>query len=495
MNGPTTENAQLAGRQGRQVAKIAFGVCIPLAFVHIALGGSPLISALALTTVFLGVRPVARYGVLNIGALLIFLVVFRYVGFPLVGKLMFGQPLDSNLSQPLGSFLVVLLGVLAYLAALKLASIVQVGKRILRPVLDSHRLRQLSIFAAAVGVWANLAVALRMGEQYTGITVANFFVAFLHLALITAVASALVRSKGRRGWDAWVIAIVMMEIAFALARNSRMALFETFLSYLMTMIAFNGRINWRQSTALGLIILSITLFLTPVMLQVRSDRSELSWIERIGATVGAVANWREAMAAFEAKQELQERLGFYLTYYGAPENTLERMSLINHVDVMKSGVDRAGRVGVEDLQLALERAMPRLIAPDKPREYSQGDWLYCKAGVRCLGGGYATVPLIANGYAAFGWAGAILYPLLLGLAFLLMVKKFVGWSLYRNVWAVYLLLRVHNTFVEGHSAAYVLYILRSLPQDLIVLLVLAGGVGLGVAVLRRRSVTVRSYGS
>lgn len=139
--------------------------------------------------------------------------------------------------------------------------------------------------------------------------------------------------------------------------------------------------------------------------------------------------------------------------------------------------------------------MPRALAPDKPHGYSQGNWLYCKAGVSCLGGGYATVPLIANGYAAFGWAGAVLYPLLLGLAFLLMLKKFVGWNLYRNVWAVYLLLRVHNTFVEGSSAAYVLYIFRSLPQDLIVLLVLAAGVGLGVGVLRRRSVTVRSYGS
>jgi hypothetical protein len=79
--------------------------------------------------------------------------------------------------------------------------------------------------------------------------------------------------------------------------------------------------------------------------------------------------------------------------------------------------------------------------------------------------------LIGTGYAAFGWFGAFCYSFVLGLAWLVIVKKISGWNLQGHVWAVYLLLRVHNQFVEGSSDAYVGYILRIFPQDLVLLLI------------------------
>lgn len=112
--------------------------------------------------------------------------------------------------------------------------------------------------------------------------------------------------------------------------------------------------------------------------------------------------------------------------------------------------------------------MPRMLSPDKPRDYSQGSWLYERIGL-ANAGPFATAPLIGTGYTAFGWTGAFFYPLVLGLVWLLIVKKISGWNLQGNVWAIYLLIRVHDQFVEGSTDAYVLHLLRNLPQDLVLL--------------------------
>jgi hypothetical protein len=141
------------------------------------------------------------------------------------------------------------------------------------------------------------------------------------------------------------------------------------------------------------------------------------------------------------------------------------------VDVLKQGVDTWRRIGFEDLRLSFERALPRMLAPDKPRDFSQGFWLYSSIGIT-YPGPFATAPLLGVGYAAFSWFGALLYPFALGLVWLIMIKKMTGWQLHANIWAVYMLIRVHNQFVEGSADGYLIYILRSLPQDFIVLWVL-----------------------
>ena len=270
----------------------------------------------------------------------------------------------------------------------------------------------------------------------------------------------------RRSVDAWVIVVLIAEIAFAMIQNSRMALMEIPLCFVMTVSAFEYKIRWRQ---FGLVVISIgmmVVFITPVFLYVRSIRGDISWTGRIEATIEAATNWSEAISDYMRYRDTIDRLGWYLNYYGSPQNVFERMSLINHVDVLKSGADKYGKVGLEDLRLSLKRATPRMLEPDKPRDYSQGAWLYKAIGVQYVLGGFATAPLIGTGYAAFSWIGAFFYPLVLGFIWLLLVKKFSGWDLKGNIWAIYLLIRVHNQFIEGSSDGYLVYILRSLPRTL-----------------------------
>lgn len=464
---PTTRQGHLLVKAGSIITGLACAL-------HLVLGANPIVVCAAGLTVLLSIYPLALYGFLNIGAVLIALVGFRYVGFPLVAKLAMGQALNTNLMDPLGSFGVVLLGVSGYLAALLLASNRSVGRPFLQPAANNAELGRISFLAAVIGIAANLAVAFRSGDQHSGITIANFFVPFLHLALISGIARAIQTSQRRRSVDAWVVFLLVAEIVFAMVLNSRMVLMETLLCFIVTGIAFEAKIKWRQFvvtvTAVGMMV----VFFTPVFLYVRGSRGDRSWTRQIDVTLEAVAKWPDAFAYYTDYRELLDRQGWFLNYYGSPRNALERMSFLNHVDVLKAGGDSRGGVGFEDLRLSLERAMPRILAPDKPRGYSQGQWLYARMGrIPFLMGGYSTAPLIGTGYAAFGWLGALFYPFFLGLAFLLIVKKISGWNLEGNIWAIYLLLRVHNQFVEGSSATYVVYILRIFPQDLILLWIVA----------------------
>ena len=481
-----------ATHQGQILVRTA-GILTGLSCIlHLVLGADPIVAGTASLTLLLSIYPVAVYGYLNLGAVLVSLVGFRYVGFPMFTKLGMGQPLDTFLLDPVGSFGVVIVGLFGYLVALFLAIKLPVGRPLLRMAFNNSMLGRISFMSAGIGLSANMIVAFRAGAQYTGTTIAEFFVPFLHLSLISAIAKALQTSRNRRSIHAWITFLLISEIAFAMVQNSRMALMETFLCFIVTVISFEAKIRWRQFAVTAFTIGIMVVFVTPVFLYVRDSRQNLSWTQRIDATLETMWNWPEAFSYYQEHTDLVDRLGWHLNYYGSPKNVFERLTLVNHVDVIKAGSDSHGRVGMEDLSLSLKRAMPRILSTDKPRDYGQGSWLYENIGLYHTGP-FATAPLIGTGYAAFGWGGAFLYPLVLGFSWLLIIKKISGWRLQGNVWAIYLLLRVHDQFVEGSSDAYTVHILRSLPQDFLLLWIIeAIAKGRFLASSRRKA--FHSYG-
>jgi hypothetical protein len=244
----------------------------------------------------LSLLPLAYRGALDIGAILVALVGFRYVGFALFAKLGFGQALDSYLIDPAGSFAVVLVGVLGYLLALGAASKARLGGPLLEGTSSAPILGRISFLAALVGLTANLAVALTVSHEDSGPTVAAFFVPLLHLALIAAIARVVVSSGLKRSLDPWVVFLLIVELSFSMVRNSRMVLLEIFLCYVLVVSAFEYKIRWRQFALVVVSVGIMATFITPVFLYVRSVRGELSWTARISATLDAFENWPAAFS-------------------------------------------------------------------------------------------------------------------------------------------------------------------------------------------------------
>ena len=78
---------------------------------------------------------------------------------------------------------------------------------------------------------------------------------------------------------------------------------------------------------------------------VRNVRDDLAWDKRISATTTALANWRDAESAFLAYQSAEAlSSGFFMRYYGTPNNIFERFSHVNDADVLIAGAERTGNL-------------------------------------------------------------------------------------------------------------------------------------------------------
>lgn len=459
--------------QGSKIIKMAFMGLVVLGVAHIVIGSNPIVPGLAIITILLAMWPMMRFGVMNISVILVMLTAFRYVGFPMIAKLFMGQALDTHLDQPIESFIAVMLGIMAYVSAVFLANKINLGKPFLKSLNDQIMLRRLSFVAFVVGFSANLDASSHAYIEYDGLTISNFFTPFLHLSLISASASALLRNDRRSITDPLVFFILTTEIIFAFALNVRTPILESFLCIILTTAAFNGHFSKKQITY-GLVSFLLLVAITPMVLHVRNTRSDLNMSERIIETFETILDWKTAQSTFidsMARESLSS--GYFMRYYDMPNNVFERFSHVNDVDVLISGTDNIRMLGFEVIEQAMERALPRILAPDKPREYSEGDWIYCELGVKCLYGNYLTASMIGVGYVAFGWVGVFIFPFMLGLILLLLVKKVVGFDLIGNVWTIFFLVAINNQFAEGGVASYISMIFRNIPQDLIVMIFLS----------------------
>jgi hypothetical protein len=463
---------------------ILFGYAV-CGLAHVAIGADPLIVSFAIIAVALGIAPVIKFGAWNLGAVLVFLVAFRYIGFSLFAKLSLGQALDTNLDQPLFAFAAVALGVFAYFLAFMIINDIKVGLPLLRRVNEPHLLLYLSSLAFLVGFAANLENALRVNLQTDAWNISNAFMPCLHLALISAAARTILKSNGHRILDGWTLTVLAVEVIFAFVQNARTPILEAVLALAATDIAFRGRFTKKQ-IAITVSAFFLLITITPVFLYVRNVRGDLNWRERITSTATALTNWREIESAWIAYNHVDSlSSGFFLRYYGTPTNIFERLSLVNNTDLFIAGAESVGRYGFESIDRAVQHALPRLLVPDKPIDYSEGDWMHYEYMGDYRYGNFLTSPLIGVGYASFGWVGVFAFPLIIGSAIFLLIKKAVGLNVIGNVWAIYILISINNQFVEGGTWSNVALIVRQLPQDTIVMMLFAALIGTNRIRLRK----------
>ena len=447
-----------------------------LSIAHIIIGSSPAIAFLAALTMSISLAPMFIFGSYDLGSWLVAMTAARYVGFPMLAKLWHGQALDSNLSQPLDSFAIVLFGVISYTLALFLTHLIKFRKPLLSIFhLGKEKWQILRLLAFGIGVAANLFTVLRAGGTIDAdLSVGNFFRNMLHLALIVSIFLCLKNSDRKKSLDAWVVLILLTQIFFALSSNQRDGLINAFVAYIGTLFAFGGRISRRMIFSGLLAVVILLEFITPWFLYVRSARNELDWTERIEYSVEAIANWKYVEQAYQQRVEITSTRT-HLNYYGSYQNTLERVSFINHIDVIRNVTGPSGgSLGWEDIGIAIKSSLPTFLAPDKPRGYGHGDWVYCQTGVFCYLGSYNTLQLLPNAYASFGWTGTILYPLIFGFLLLLSIKLTSGLNLAQNIWGIYMLVRIHNSFAEGGTSDYIFALIRAIPQDILLISLLIG---------------------
>ena len=407
-------------------------------------------------------------GVYNIPAILTALVGMRFVGFPLFIKLFYLQPFDSYLVDPLGTTLVIFIGMMGYVLSAVITNKISVGRNLLRPMTRSSRLAKIGAYTFIIVLLLNFVKA--NDEKMPGLLVSlsKFYVDFIYLALVASIAYSYTKGK----LDISTIIFFFAGLVFAVTRNARSAILFLLLALVLTSQTYKIKINFKRLIFIGIALGVLYLYITPIFLKARSQRASRTWQEQVQMTINSAVNWNETFEWYQYYQTLTEQykegLSGRLTYYGRSTNALDRVSYISTVDIFKVGADKQGFVGFDDLRISLIRAIPNFIGIEKPLGYGHGSWLFLQAGVENPGP-YPVATLLGAGYLAFGWFGAFLYPLILGCVLIFALKKVSGLFLVNNIWAIYFFMRIQNFFIEGATDAYIGMILRTIPQDLLLI--------------------------
>ena len=460
---------------GKWLLKLSILTSLLICIGHLFLGSNTIVVLLAMLIIILGTVPIAIAGYFQISALFIFFVAFRYVDFATVAKLSMLQPLDSNLYQPVEAFLAVLLGLSGYLIAFLISVTIPVGKPLLKKVLCERQLLIISIVSAFIGGIAWLGKINAVNEIANGVDISQspsvyaFFTSFSLLAIISATAHKLIASDGKSSISRWCAILILLQFIFGFIANSRMIILNGILSYFFTVIAFRGRIQWKNIVTVVIVSFLIISFITPSLLYVRAFRTGLPAIDRIRSTIETVITSMNNVRTFSELNQRIDQSKSLLNYYGEPKNVLERASLVEHVDLIVNAIEDSHYTGIKSIKIGIGRILPRFLNPKKTVGWSIGDWIYDKIQVQSFFGGYATVPLIAEGYSCFGWLGVFFFPILFAAPLFIVFKK-IGSAPLRNIWAVFLVMAFHNSFVEGNSSEYMITLFRFLPQDLFLIL-------------------------
>lgn len=387
-----------------------------------------------------------------------------------LAKVMFGQPGNSYLDVPVKTIGVLTLGMCAiYMAGLAVNRFTRVDK-VMKRIENADSLLGLSVLVYILGLVSYLYVMFHGYDQSLGdISVGGIVgllrqIGFIYpLATICAVAYTIKTSGGTKSIGLWAMVPLLTQFVFGILATSKQMMFEPFLLYLLTCLAFSYRFKWRHVLSISLVFLIMVLVLFPFaqigrVLTRDSDPSQNVALTKlfIGQVFMNRENLEEVEVFIEEAAEKQQR--FY--YYGRNTGLLDRMSLIEQNDELFRAVEEQGYSGWHTVAHGFRMLPPRFLYPDKPI-YNTANYFGHK--IEMISDKDFTTQIsmgiIAEAYDAFGWIGTLVVPYLALAAFILVYNSLSG-SIKANVWAVFLMGIFQHNLVEATISSLTLYIFQ-----------------------------------
>ncbi len=453
------------------VTRSTIGLVVACVALQLALGANPVVLALAIISCVAGLAGFRIAGAYQSGAWLAFFFVLGNVIVALVAKTAFLQPLDSNLFAPIESFLVLATGSVALLIALIVVMTIPVGKPLLHSTRDPRLLRFLSNSTFALGTLFWYLTRLFQDPGASGFGGVAVFWNLLLMAVIARTAMVIERTDGRRSVDATLVLILLACVVVGLIDNSKTEVALPIVAYFATSVFYFRGLTRRQCVAGALGVALMAAVIGPMIHAYRAlGIHDIPWRQRVGLiergvkdalTHGDIAFYQEVASEVAS---MDFGAGYY-DYFGrgSGQMLLGRYASIQQIDPIIATVNRRGFRGGSVIWPAFQRLAPTFLFPAKPRE-TEGFLLLVQLGISDPEGNkYPTVPLLAQSYAGYGATGVLLIPFLVFVVFLLAMKK-LGWSLYRNVFAIFFFCVYLVVYAnQGELNQYAEAVLRSFP--------------------------------
>lgn len=467
---PTTPFLRLsAGR----VSVVLVTVTLACVLLQTAMGASWLVLAALCATMALAIGAFTLGGAYSLGAWVLLFYALGNVGVALVAKTFLGQTLDSHLFVPGRSFLVELLSMGGAVFAFLVVHQLHIGHPLLPREQGPERLRWLSWVSLLLGIvfWFVNYLSQRPGS--IGFGGVSIFRVLLFMAVIARTASLMEGSGDRRQFDVPLFFIIALCVFLGLLTDRKTWTALPVVSYFVTVLFYKGRLPLRHILVLFIGAFLFVFLVAPAIHAWRYLGQEHMPVgRRVSLMVQGTGQLLEGKAlGHYAKLTRSEFRHGYYDYFGGQgkyQMILGRFASVQQIDPVIAAIDHRSRLGLSVISHSLEHLVPRILDPGKP-EYVEGYRILLDLGlISRHAGKYPTLPLAGDAYSAFGLAGVLPVAFMTFMA-LFLVMKAIGWSLYRNVYAIFFFCQfVVFQASEGTLSQYAAEVLRTVPLLLIV---------------------------
>ncbi|MBI4726232.1 hypothetical protein HY768_03235 [candidate division TA06 bacterium] len=409
-------------------------------------------------------------GPLTVGGFGIAMLGLKIVIISQWAKIFFGQPGDSYLDVPVLTIGVLTAGMISIWLAGLTAGLFIGQRKALKPETSPEILLGLSVTVYVIGLGSYLYVMFHGYDQAAGeISVGGITgllrqIGFIYpVSTISAVAYTIIASGHKRSISPWATIPLATQFFFGVLGTSKQMMFEPFLLYLLTCLAFNYKFRPRHIISLSLIFLAMVTVLFPFAQIGRAMTRDNDPQQNLALTNIFI---RDIFLNKENLEEVEwciEEVAYKkqrFLYYGRDMGLLDRMSLIEQNDELIRAVGEQGFSGWHTVIHGFKMLPPRLLYPEKPI-YNTANYFGHK--IETLADEDFTTQIamgiIAEAYDAFGWLGVIIIPYLIMAAFILLFNTLSG-TMERNIWTIFLMGIFHHNLVEATVSSITLYIFQ-----------------------------------
>jgi hypothetical protein len=426
----------------------SFGLAFLLLILQLATGTSLEFAELTFLAVVCSILAVNLAGGLRtVAGACVAIIAVKVFLVAVIAKVIFREPGQSRLQEPLMTMSVLALS----MAALALAALVCLPFHpkfhVLPRTTDPKSLRLMALLSFVIGTGSFFAGQVfgfsDEGAVYVGGAsgILRRISACAPLAITAGTAYTLITSQGKRIFGLYNALPFCAQFGIGVLFTSKQGMLEPFFYLALTATAFH--FPWRRLHLIGgALVIILTLFVLFPFGQVTRNYTRGTGLrDTYRKTIDYFEeNVRRPRFLIEQYQEYTEGVeeGDEDRYFNKPNGFLERIALIKPADSLISATLRKGTCGWATIGPGLADLIPRKIFPRPFVNVSnelahRADVLDDDDFATCVSFGFA-----ADAFSSFGWLGVAVVSFGIGILLIVVTRMLVD-GIEKNIWALVLL--------------------------------------------------------
>lgn len=403
----------------------------------------------------------AAGGVMSLIGATVFFLALQNVLISLAAKIVFWQPADSFLIQPVATMGVYDVGMFGMYVAAILFRRSSLSRRppLFAPEIDPVRLKWIAYISTVIFLFQAVltragSVDAETGAQNTGglFGLLQAIPFLLALSLASGTAYTIVSSNGRRSVGLINLIPSIFIVVFGIIGANREALPDAVGIYFLTCYSFRFRFRPIHIGVLlgGACVAQFIFFPYALYARgyVRTPDVQKNIQVAANMLMDVISNpVKYQQLTYGSKKKTSWR--FY--YYGKAYSTLDRFSQIAVADPIVDAALRQPNSEMDTITPGFLSIPPRFLLPDKPLISPDAVIAHRVPGMlnkKDMGTGIS-MGFLCDAFGSFSWPGAFCIPFLLTFALFIAYRFVMSVSLWQNIYALSFILTLPHTFSEG----------------------------------------------